>query len=248
MCRSKRTKRAKRAKPKTPTPSNHCTGNRRGGDLPAVAAEPDALEGKGQGQGQRHENDWRVAESLPEGWKIRISARASGAVDRFYMSPTGKKFRSLKQVQSALAGNHGCCTVHRDAKVSSIHSANIDSSNNSASGPGKCKRKQQGMGMAADNKAAPKKAKRLEQGCLSSDLPEACPHNNKQPLRTSTLALLAVWPPAVGTAVRKRFPGYGWYNGTVESLEIEHANCKWHDGSTSRHRKDDVLKSVADAQ
>ena len=43
---------------------------------------------------------------LPEGWQILTKKRAtgasSGAVDKYYKSPTGKLFRSLAAVQKEL--------------------------------------------------------------------------------------------------------------------------------------------------
>ena len=47
------------------------------------------------------------AVSLPEGWKVLTKTRAtgtkSGVVDKYYQSPTDKRFRSLAEVQKELA-------------------------------------------------------------------------------------------------------------------------------------------------
>ena len=55
-------------------------------------------------------------------------------------------------------------------------------------------------------------------------------------------------PLQVGTAVRMKIPGYGWFEGSVASLEENHAVCEWDDSSSSRHTKKAILSCIAREQ
>lgn len=57
-----------------------------------------------------------------------------------------------------------------------------------------------------------------------------------------------LWPPELRTSVRRKFPGYGWFEGHITSIEISHATCTWADSSETRHKKGHILACILEAQ
>ena len=62
-----------------------------------------------------------------------------------------------------------------------------------------------------------------------------------------------IWPQTIGTPVRKKFAGYGWYDGRITSCSPpgkipSHAVCTWGDGSTGVVQREEYRKIVVDLQ
>ena len=85
--------------------------------------------------------------------------------------------------------------------------------------------------------------KRFDEG----EIDEATYKTTKAGLLNKSAPAAAEAPSLVGRAVRKRFPGSGWFDGIIESV-AEDGRCEiaWSDGAVTSMKDSAVAKILKD--
>ena len=84
--------------------------------------------------------------------------------------------------------------------------------------------------------------KRFDEG----EIDEATFKETKSGLLNKSAPAAAEAPSLVGRAVRKKFPGSGWFDGVVESVEDGRCEIAWSDGAVTSMKDSAVAKILKD--
>ena len=84
--------------------------------------------------------------------------------------------------------------------------------------------------------------KRFDEG----EIDEATYKETKAGLLNKSAPAAAEAPSLVGRAVRKKFPGSGWFDGIVESVEDGRCEIAWSDGAVTSMKESAVAKILKD--